>query len=308
MSVTWLDIKIATLQKMFLITGTALVENTTTTPYLNAMPAVANRGLQLLSTAGKYITKDIDITQNPIDNLLPNGLYMMNVYQHAKDDVPYSAVGAKAYYFEVDNTATVEIKLDGVVTETINNTVKGKFTSYKKIISNPLGKTVTINFTGLYPYQHRNIALYDVAFESDSDVWNYVSERRYNLKTLATDFYKLKDIIYEGGFNDMRYEKTSNFHFEGDSTLVLNGFNKGSWKVNYYAYPQQITKDTPDATVMSLDPEIAAILPTYIASELMTEDETGKAIQYRNEFEVAREALRPTQDNGTVVFVSESGW
>jgi hypothetical protein len=308
MAVTWLDIKIATLQKMFLITGDTLVQNTTTTPYLNAMPSVANRGLQLLSTAGKYITKSVDITQNPITNILPSALYMMNIYQHAKTDVEYSAAGALAYYFEVDNTATIEIKLDGVVVETIENTVKGKFTAHKKIISNPLGKTVTINFTGLYPYQYRNIALYDVAFESDSDVWDNVSEKRYNLKTLATDFYKLKDIVYEGGFNDMRYEKTSNFHFEGDSTLVLNAFNKGSWKVTYYAYPQQITKDTPDATAMSLDPEIAAILPTYIASELMMEDEAGKAVQYRNEFEVAREALQPTPDNGTVMFVSEGRW
>lgn len=305
---TWLDIKIATLQKMFASTSTTLIQNTTTTPYLNAMPAVANRGLQLLATAGKFITKSEEITQNPIQNAIPQSLYMMNIYQHLNSDISYSADGAKAYYFEVDNTATIEIKVDGVVVETINNAVKGQFTAYKKKVPNPLGKPVTINFTGLYPYQYRNIALYDVEFESDSDVWDYVSEKRYDMRTLVDDFYRLKDIIYQGGFNEVRYEKTSSYHQEGDSIIVLGGLNKGCWRVYYYSYPQQITSTTPDNTVMSLDPEVAALLPTYIASELLMEDEPGMAIQFRNEFEVAFERLKPNADNGTVVFVSESGW
>jgi hypothetical protein len=305
---TWESVQIAVLQKMGLITGNTLIKNTTTLPAINAMPPVANRGLQLLSTAGKYITKDIEITQNPIDNIMSQPLYKMNVYSYPKEIIPCEAVGAKAYYFEVDNTATIEIKVDGVVVETINNTVKGQFTAYKKKVSNPLGKPVTINFTGLYPYQYRNIALYDVEFESDSDVWDYVSEKRYDMRTLVTDFYRLKDIIYQGGFNEVRYEKTSSYHQEGDSIIVLGGLNKGCWRVYYYAYPQQITPTTPDNTVMSLDPEVAALLPTYIASELLMEDEPGMAIQFRNEFEVAFERLKPNAENGTVVFVSESGW
>ena len=58
---TWENIKIATLQKMFASTSQALVENNDTTPYLNSMPQVANEALQILSTAGKYITKSIEI-------------------------------------------------------------------------------------------------------------------------------------------------------------------------------------------------------------------------------------------------------
>jgi hypothetical protein len=306
--VTWLDIKIATLQKMFASTSTTLIQNTTTTPYLNAMPAVANRGLQLLATAGKFITQSKEITQNPIDNLLPSGLLMMNIYSYPKEILPLEAVGAKAYYFEVDNTATIEIKVDGVVVETINNTAKGQFTAYKGFVPNSAGKTVKINFTGPYPYQYRNIALYGMAFESIDDIWKYESEKRYDMRTVVTDFYRLKDIIYQGGFNEVRYEKTSSYHQEGDSIIVLGGLNKGCWRVYYYAYPQQITPSTPDNTVMSLDPEVAALLPTYIASELLMEDEPGMAIQFRNEFEVAFERLKPNADNGTVVFVSESGW
>jgi len=300
---TWGDIKIATLQKIYAITGDTLVLNTSTSPYVKSMPQVANEALQILSTAGKYIIKTLEITQNPIENILPSALYMMNIYQHLNDDVSYSATGAKAYYFEVDNTATVEIKVDGVVVETINNAVKGKFTAYKGLISDSAGKTVTINFTGSYPYQYRNIALYDVTFESANDVWPYVSEQRYDLSALATDFYRLKDIVYQAGFNETRYEKTSNFHFEGDSTLVLGGMNKGCWKVDYFAYPQHITKDTTDDTVLALDPEVVVLLPLYMASQLYKEDDIALATQWRNEFEVAREGLRPNADSGTVQFI-----
>jgi hypothetical protein len=308
MSETWESVQIAVLQKMGLITGNTLIKNTTTLPAINAMPPVANRGLQLLSTAGKYITKDIEITQNPIDNIMSQPLYKMNVYSYPKEIIPCEAVGAKAYYFEVDNTATIDILVDGVVVETINNTVKGKFTAYKKNIPNPDGKTVKIDFKGLYPYQYTNIALYGVAFETDSDVWEYVSEHRYDMKSLVPDFYKLKDIIYQSGFNEVRYEKTANYQKEGDSVIVLGGLNKGRWKVFYYAYPQTITKTTPDSTPLSLDPEVAALLSTYIASELMMEDDPALAVQFRNEFEVARGELRPSETSGTVVFLSESGW
>ena len=305
---TWLDVKIATLQKMNAITGDILVENTSTTPYLKAMPQAANEALQLLSTAGKYIIKSVGITQNPITNILPNPLYMMNIYSHTNEVVEYSAIGAKAYYFEADNTATIEISVDNVVVQTILNTVKGKFTAHKGIVSNPNGKTVKIAFKGLYSYSYRNIALYNVNFETEADIWEYVSEKRYNLKSLATDFYKLKDIIYQSGFNEVRYENTENFHFEGDSVLVLGGFNKGSWLVTYFAYPQQITKTTLDTAELSLDPEVVVLLPLYMASQLYKDDDVSLAVGWRNEFEVARELLRPNTDRGTIEFINESGW
>jgi len=302
---TWGDIKIFTLQKIFAITGDTLVSNTSTLPYIKSMPQVANEALQILSTAGKYITKSYEITQNPIQNILPQPLYMMNIYQHLNTDCgPYTANGAKSYYFEVDNPATVEIYVGGELAETIAHTDKGAFKAYKGNLSNPSGASVSIYFKGSYPYQYTNIALYGIEFASDDDVWEYVSEKRYNMRELVNDFHKLKDIVYQGGFNEKRYEKTSNYHWEGDSTLVLGGLDKGRWIVFYHAYPQQITKDTPDDTVLSLDPEVAVLLPLYMASQLYKEDNIALATQWRNEFEVARELLTPNAGAGIVEFVT----
>ena len=42
---TWEEIQIASLQKMFLITGDTLIEDSTTEPYIKSMPYVANEGI-----------------------------------------------------------------------------------------------------------------------------------------------------------------------------------------------------------------------------------------------------------------------
>lgn len=58
---TWKDIKLATLQKMFAAEGTNLTADESTEDYIAAMPYVANEALQMLATAGKFIIKSIVI-------------------------------------------------------------------------------------------------------------------------------------------------------------------------------------------------------------------------------------------------------
>lgn len=60
----WKEVKRIALQRMFAINGDEIVQDEVTLPYLKAMPGAANEGLQLLCTAGKYITKSISIIQN----------------------------------------------------------------------------------------------------------------------------------------------------------------------------------------------------------------------------------------------------
>lgn len=304
----WGECKLYALQKID-PTVNSLVPNRNTSAYLNAIVAVANRGLQDLSTAGKYIVKSFNITQSEPKNILPMPLYLMDIYDHYSDDIPYQADGATSYYFEVDGTATVQIYVDGVLTDTIQNATKG-FTAYKGFISNPNKKTVKIVFSGLYHYQYTNIALYDTNFETVADIWDFVSEKRYNLKTLKNDFYKLvtTDLVLQSGFNQTRYAKSSEYYWEGDSTLVLNGCQKGNWKVHYYAYPQEITTTTLDNEELSLDSEVAALLPLYIASQLMQDDDISIADYFATEYEKGKQQLKPTQSIGKSQFVDENGW
>ena len=56
---TWREIKLATLQKMFSADGSTLVEDETTKDYLAGMPQTANEALALLCTSNKYLRKSV---------------------------------------------------------------------------------------------------------------------------------------------------------------------------------------------------------------------------------------------------------
>lgn len=61
---TYGDIKLAILQRIFATTGSALASNTTTSPYLNMMPNIINKGINELRTKGRYKIKSHEITQD----------------------------------------------------------------------------------------------------------------------------------------------------------------------------------------------------------------------------------------------------
>ena len=96
---------------------------------------------------------------------------------------------------------------------------------------------------------------------------------------------------------------------EADKTLVIERDRPGIYVIHYRAYPQKITLETPDTYEMSLDPEVEALVPLYMASELYKDDDLSVATVYRNEFEVGRDAL----SQGALIpkkekFIPSSGW
>lgn len=61
MSATWDEIRVAALQKMFLINGASIEVNDGTKSYLAAMPWAYNEAIELLSTTSRYINKEYAI-------------------------------------------------------------------------------------------------------------------------------------------------------------------------------------------------------------------------------------------------------
>jgi hypothetical protein len=215
--VTWKDLKLIVLQKVFAVTDGNVVTDDTTREYLTAMPGAANEGLQLLATAGRFIKKKAVIMQG------------MDL---AEGDEP----------------------------------------------------------TAIYP----------------------VGEgiRRYDLSALLNDFYSLDaDGVYLQA--DGHYGRTGDWTMEAGHVIVIPADKTGTWTIWYNAYPPELGQDTPDGYELPLYPEVAALLPMYIASQVYKDDDVSIAVQYRNEFEVGRDALlgaaqrgNPGRDNWT----STTGW
>ena len=313
MSYTWHDIKLATLQKMFSSNGTGPIQiDSSTKEYIESMPQAANEGLQLLSTAGKFIEKKRQIVVRPVENLLSKGF---DNYFIPQGDKSFTAEGAKSYYFCVMGTHVDCTIVSGEVTTTITSPDEeyiessGEFATFKGVIPTP-GENATITFSSPYPYEVRNVCFYPYEYYTANDVPDYEEYLHYYLPDCMESFYQLaeNDIYYQGK-NGSSYITADEYYQEGDKTLVIPRTEEGVYTVYYKAYPEQITQDTEDDYILELDPEVAAILPLYMASQLYKDDDNSIATVYRNEFEVAFDRLSqkakvPRKEE----FVSETGW
>lgn len=302
---TWYDLQLAVLQKVFAADDT-IEKDESTYSYLAAMPHCANEGLALLATAGKFITKSVKITQMDIKNIV--SCTMADKIHEFSDTFSYEASEGQSYYFECSGTGSCQIIVDELVVKTITLNSKS-YEVFKGLINNPNKKKVTISFTTSYPMALKNFAIYKESFESDDDVYPYTDKIKYDLKEMAPDFYMIdpQGIFYEGDYQT--YLQTSDFYQEGTKTLVLDRDMIGSFTVYYRAYPVEITRMTLDSYELPIDPEVYALLPLYIASQIYKDDDFGVSNQYRNEFEIGFERLVNSANiNAYEEWTSESRW
>lgn len=301
----WYDLKLATLQKMFSADDKIIVDESTI-GYISAMPHCANEGLALLATAGKFITKSVKIAQMDILNLLTESI--SDSIHEFSDVYTYQADEGQSYYLECAGTGTCVISVDGTDVKTIDLNSKS-YEVYKGLISNPDKKQVIFTFTATYPMALKNCAIYRENFPTDSDVYPYTEKIKYDMKEIAPDFYMIdpQGIFYEGAYQT--YLQTSDFYQEGTHTLVLDRDMVGSFTVYYRAYPVELDADTDDAYELPIDPEVYALLPLYMASQLYKDDDNGIATSYRNEFEVGFDRLVNSANlSAYEEWTSESGW
>lgn len=135
--------------------------------------------------------------------------------------------------------------------------------------------------------------------EEEVTKWYPLGEgmRRYDLGVLLEDFYSLDvDGVYFSGVKD--YYRPANWTMEAGRVFVLPADVEGTWRMWYNAYPPELTAKTENDYVLPLYPEVAALLPLYMASQLYKDDDISVATQYRNEFEVGREALLSGKTRG----------
>ena len=317
---TWGQIKYAALQKMFSITGSAttIPTDSSTMEYVNAMPQAANEALQLLSTAGKFIIKEYQYVNFPMHNLIKGETF--TTYTIVNDTKTFEAENALSYYFKIIGKPTT-CKLYVGSHEVIDfypydSEIDTKqFTVFKGNITYPTleegeDATVRLIVTATSPVSVVNVCFYDCAFETDTDVPPYEKYIRIKMDDVLNDFYQLAPAeLYDLGVSGNDYIVANDYFQEADKTLVIPWEKAGIYVIHYRAYPQQITLATPDDTELSLDPEVAVLIPLYICSQVYKDDDASIAVQARNEFEIAREAL----SQGALVpkkekFIPSSGW
>jgi len=99
---TWKDIKLATLQKMFAAEGSEIPSDESTVDYIAGMPYVANEALQMLSTAGKFIIKSFQIEHEKSKDINKCRYNMKELakdfYQLGENQVYYQSQDGENYH------------------------------------------------------------------------------------------------------------------------------------------------------------------------------------------------------------------
>lgn len=315
MNYTWGDIQILAIKKMFLNNVPLLVSDLPDMRtdrkyqlYLNAMPEAANEGLLRLMSKGKPLVKKYTLTYDVPDDIFD---YQSFNTSYVKDtDLIINGIVSHAYYFEINNDAIIKIqKLDTewVTIQTINHiaSVAGSYEVYKGLIDNTEEKEIRIIFeANEYLYSVRNIALYNVKFKTEEEIFNNTKKQRYDLKELIADFYTVMSVEYEK--EERKGQYNSDYTLEEDGILIIDSKRKGNFIITYKAYPTKITLNTQDSYKFTIPSEMIAILPLYIVSQLYKDDDISQATQYRNEFEIELENINIL--NEPIEFANNSNW
>jgi hypothetical protein len=190
------------------------------------------------------------------------------------------AKGAKSYYFAVDGVSSwviEEERVKDVWTElSTSNQVspKGEYTAYKGFtgVSDP-SYNVRVRFTGLYPYNIRNIALYAFVFPTIADIPDY---ERYVIYTMPTNFFSLNKVVQKG--QAMLYDNTLDWNWEGRNEIALNYFLVGEIDVFYHAYPMVVEDGVLDDYILELDEEACQAATYGVATEIFRTDPQNKSV------------------------------
>lgn len=205
-----------------------------------------------LDSANKYIAGIIrlpdvyEVVHNPIDPLYGN----FDMKQYLPDETNViTATGAKSYTFEADRAGTATIAVNGVTATTVNITATGSFVSYSGSITANASDTVTLTFTGTYPFNYRYVALYGYAFVAVPPYTPYVT---YDM---PADFMSFDLMSIQS--NPDIYSAYSDYKWDKNKKIAFSRDHAGAYDINYFRYPATI--DYNDADNTEIDAEDKAI-------------------------------------------------
>ena len=100
---TWGDIQLSVLHKLFVSDGQTILVTDSTSPYIAAMPLAANEGLMLLAACGKYIPKTVEtetaegVTDISLNELAENFLSLREneVFLNGRHTDSYTLIGGE---------------------------------------------------------------------------------------------------------------------------------------------------------------------------------------------------------------------
>jgi hypothetical protein len=233
-----------------------------------------------IATTSKKISSSYVFSQYPPTNTLSGPLLQFDLVQYTGTTLTYSgSANVNSYYIEADGACTLTFKEseDGTTwatfdTATITPTRYGLFTASKDLLTPTADYYVKVEVDGTYDFTVRNVALYSNTYPTANDIPPYKDFRPY---AMPDDFFQLHYIILNGQrAESKRYQKTSEWEQEGRNNIYIPFFEKGEYRVYYWAYPTKIDDDTLDSVTLDIDDEAIDPLVYGAALDLIDDERT----------------------------------
>ena len=296
MNLSLLDTKIIQLINQYSINGSL-------TPFSNGtLQDYLLRTRNLIDACQKEIAqkKKITETKKITQSFIPNQIITSNTSQHLDADILFSAIGSKSYYFEVDAPGTITIEVNGVIQSTISSNVT-EFTAFSGLITSIPTDNIVIRFSGAYPYNIQNVALYAYTFASA----DYVPQsRKYNKYPFPSNFMELENIKIENSYG---YTDLNDYHIE-DSNIYINSSLYGVISINYFKYPTTITIDTNPNTELEITADAQEIIPYYVAGYIYLEDNQTVSTMLLNTYQTKLNSLTMPAQSKQSSISNTWGW
>lgn len=243
------------------------------------MPDAVNEAVRYVFY-GKSHNKDWEVEQgSSINALEPADKDDRKLYgEHRTSDIVYEAEDVYAFYFEVDNTATVVIETYGdgewIENKRIEHSNPQSFSEFKPFkgkLSHDIPVRARITFSGPYYYHFRNVCLHNVAYETDEKIPEYTGFCQHDI---PKNLYQIVECyrIVDGERKNVSY-------YTEDYKLYLPPV-KGIIHLVSKFFPDPVDKDTPDDYVIDIPIDNEWIVVAK-ASAIMTME--GEATEFIND-------------------------
>lgn len=233
--------------------------------------------------------------------------------RYVKGELEFIGLSPRCAYFEADGDGRVffeTVPEGNVFYERELKRGAGGFTEHRVILPQNEG-LVRMRFVGNYVYSVRNVAMYaDLWGPAEGDVPKRAIYTSYDMKNITSDFLEFNTPpIAE---TEEYVNPAGDYRVEEGARLLLPYDKPGVYKVIYKRLPRAInTQDEPSGSseVIDLDEDIAALLPTLIASYMYAEDEPDRAQHYLSMYrQSAAEARFATKTSSVVRVRNIDNW
>ena len=138
----------------------------------------------------------------------------------------------------------------------------------------------------------------------------YEPYTRYDISALKADFLALASppIVDD----DTHLLLNQGYEVENGRVILLPYNANGVYRIQYHKTPASLVNEgsaSTDETVIDLDPDLCALLPTLVAAYVWVEDEPSKAEYYMSLYrELAADVERRHKSKKPVTILGTNGW